>query len=274
LEHLIFSGHGPGLATRLAAALLAAALLISSAVLAASAAARRAQVGHLIVSLDASFSPVRLPRHRLAPVSISVSGVLDTDDGSSLPRLSGIELALASGSSRLDTRGLPRCPHRELVSATEHQGLERCADTLVGRGSLGAEVEIPGQAPFDLRANVLAFNGGARGARAVVWLLAFSPAPPASFVVPVFIRHRPGPLGTNLTGVLPPSLGPWPHVSGFHITFAREFAYRGARHSYLSASCPVPPRFTGGLLPFARARYFFNNAPTVTTTVARSCHVR
>jgi hypothetical protein len=121
---------------------------------------------------------------------------------------------------------------------------------------------------------VLAFNGGARGARAVVWLLAFSPAPPASFVVPVFIRHRPGPLGTNLTGVLPPSLGPWPHVSGFHITFAREFAYRGGRHSYLSASCPVPPRFTGGLLPFARARYFFNNAPTVTTTVARSCHVR
>ena len=96
----------------------------------------------------------------------------------------------------------------------------------------------------------------------MVWLLAFSPSPPASFVVPVFIRHRPGPLGTSLTGVLPPSLGPWPHVSAFHITFARHFAYRGALHSYLRASCPVPPRFTGGLLPFARARYFFNAAPT------------
>ena len=169
---------------------------------------------------------------------------------------------------------MPRCPRRELLSATERQGLERCADTLVGRGSLRAEVDIPGQTPFSLRANVLAFNGGARGARAVVWLLAFSSAPPASFVVPVFIRHRPGPLGTNLTGVLPPSLGPWPHVSAFHITFVRHFVYRGALHSYLRASCPVPPRFTGGLLPFARARYFFNDAPTVTTTVARSCHVR
>ena len=121
---------------------------------------------------------------------------------------------------------------------------------------------------------MLAFNGGARGARAVVWLLAFSPSPPASFVVPVFIRHRPGPLGTSLTGVLPPSLGPWPHVSAFDITFARNFVYRGALHSYLRASCPVPPRFTGGLLPFARARYFFNAAPTITTTVARTCHVR
>ena len=166
------------------------------------------------------------------------------------------------------------CPRRELLSATERQGLERCPDTLVGRGSLRAEVDIPGQTPFPLRANVLAFNGGARGARAVVWLLAFSPSPPASFVVPVFIRHRPGPLGTSLTGVLPPSLGPWPHVSAFHITFARNFVYRGALHSYLRASCPVPPRFTGGLLPFARARYFFNAAPTITTTVARTCHVR
>jgi hypothetical protein len=274
VDILTSSGHGVGLAARLAAALLAAALLSFSALLAASAAAKRAQIGHLIVSLDASFSPVRLPRHQLAPVSISVSGLLGTDDGSSLPRLSGIELALASGNSRLDTRGLPSCPGRHLLSATARQGLERCPNTLVGRGSLRAEIEIPGQTPFPLRAKVLAFNGGARGPRAVVWLLAFSPAPAASFVVPVFIRHRPGPLGTHLTGVLPPSLGPWPHVSAFHITFAREFRYRGATHSYLRASCPVPPRFTGGLLPFARARYFFSDAPTATTTVARSCHVR
>jgi hypothetical protein len=254
--------------------LLAAALLISSTSVAPPAVARRAQLGHLIVSLDADFAPRRLPRHQLAPVSISVSGLLDTDDGSTLPRLSGIEIALASGSSRLDTHGLPICPRRDLVSATMNQGLERCSDTLVGHGSLRAEVEIPGQTPFPLKATVLAFNGGARGARAVIWLLAFSPSPPASFVVPVFIRHRPGPLGTSLTGVLPPSLGPWPHVSAFHITFEREFEYRGAVHSYLRASCPVPPRFTGGLLPFARARYFFNASPTVTTTVARSCHVR
>lgn len=253
---------------------LAVVLLFASVLPAAPAGARRAQLGHLVVALDASFSPRRLPRHLLAPVSITVAGLLDTDDESPLPRLSGIEIALASGSSRLDTRGLPRCPRRLLVSATERQGLERCEDTLVGHGGLNAEVNIPGQEPFPLRANVLAFNGGARGARTVVWLLAFSAAPPASFVVPVFIRHRPGALGTSLTGVLPPSLGPWPHVSAFRITFARQFTYRGATHSYLRASCPVPPRFTGGLLPFARASYFFDEAPTVSTTVARTCHVR
>jgi hypothetical protein len=255
-----------------AAAVLLAAL--AAAALVAPAGARRAQIGALIVSLDASFSPPRLPRHRLAPVSISVSGLLRTDDGSALPRLRGIELALATGSSRLDILGLPICPRRRLLSATERQALERCAGAIVGRGGLRAEVDFPGQPPFPLHATLLAFNGGPRGARAAVWLLAFSSNPPASFVIPVFIRHRPGPLGTTLTGVFPPSLGPWPHVSAFHITFARSYSYRGAPQNYLSASCPVPPRFTGGLLPFARARYFFDSGPTVTTTVARSCHVR
>ena len=251
-----------------------AAALAATAFLAAPAGANRAQNGHVIVSLDARFSPRRLPRHRPAPVSISFSGVLQTDDRSQLPRLHGIELALATGSSRLDTVGLPLCPRRRLLGATKRQALERCPGALVGRGSLGAEVDIPGQAPFSVLASVLPFNGGTRGARAQVWLLAFSPNPPASFVVPVYVRHRPGPLGTSLTGVLPSSLGPWPHISAFHITFARRFTYRGAPHSYLSASCPVPPRFTGGLLPFARARYFFTAGLTVTTTVARACHVR
>ena len=264
------------LAARLAAATAVAVLAAATAValLPAPAGARRAQIGSLIVSLDASFAPHRLPRHRLAPVSISVSGLLRTDDGSPLPRLRGIELALATGSSRLDILGLPVCPRRRLLSATEHQALQRCAGALVGRGGLRAAVDFPGQPSFPLLASLLAFNGGPRGARAAVWLLAFSSDPPASFVVPVFIRHLPGPLGTTLTGVFPPSLGPWPHVSAFNITFDRRFSYRGTTHNYVRASCPVPPRFTGGLLPFARARYFFDSGPTVTTTVARTCHVR
>jgi hypothetical protein len=256
------------------AAAVAAVLLAISIPLVARAGASRAQLGKVIVSLDASFSPRALPRDRPAPVSISISGLLQTDDGSPLPRLHGIEIALASGSSRLDNVGLPVCPHRLLLSATELQGRQRCPDAIVGRGSLSAQVEIPGQAPFPVLASVLAFNGGERGARAVIWLLTYSSDPPASFVVPVSVRHRPGPLGTHLTGTLPASLGPWPHVSAFHIAFARRFAYRGALHSYLSASCPVPPRFTGGLLPFARASYFFTAGLTVTTTVARACHVR
>jgi hypothetical protein len=256
---------------RFAAPILAAVLI---AVLAAGyAAATRTQVGHVVVSLDASFSPRRVPRQRLAPVSISFAGSLATDDRSPLPRLRGLELALASGSSRLDTRGLHVCPRRLLRGSTIRHGRALCRRAIVGQGSLSSEVYLPGQSPFSAQASVLAFNGGGRGPRAAVWLLAYSPSPPVSFVLPVFIRHRSGPLATTLTGQVPRSLGPWPHLSAFQLTFARRFAYRGSLHSYLSASCPVPPRFTGGLLPFARARYFFNGGLSVTTSVNRSCHV-
>jgi hypothetical protein len=247
--------------------------LAAASVLADTADATRTQVGHLIVSLKADFAPRRLPRDSLKPVSITVSGLLVTDDSSPLPRLRGIELALATAGSRLDTRGLPVCRRNSLISATPRQALKLCGNALVGHGTLGAEVAIPGQAPFALRASIHAFNGGPRGARAVVWLLGFSPDPPASFLVPILIRHRQGPLGTTLTGALPHSLGPWPHVSAFRITFFRRFAFKGATRSYLRASCPVPPRFTGGLVPFARARYYFDAAPTATTTVPRACHV-
>lgn len=269
MKRLAASGHCRGGA----AAILALALL-AGAPLAASARTTRAQVGHVIVSLDGGFSPHRLPRRRPAPVTVSFAATLRTDDGSRLPRLRRIELALASGGSRLDTRGLPLCRRRQLRNATAGQALERCGGALVGRGGLRAEVYLPHQAPFSLRASVLAFNGRARDGRAAVWVQAFSSDPPVSFVLPFLVGHRAGTFGTALSAVVPRSLGPWPHLSAFHISFARRFAYRGARRSYLSASCPVPPRFTGGLLPFARASYSFAGGPTVAVTIVRTCDVR
>ena len=159
------------------------AVLAAILIAAAPAGASRAQVGHVIASLEAKFAPHRLPRRRPVPVSISFSGLLSTDDGSPLPRLHGIELALATGSSKLDNVGLPVCPRRQLLSTTKSQALARCADARVGRGDLQAVVEIPGQAPFSLLASVVAFNGGSRGARAVVgcWASPQSRPPPSSF---------------------------------------------------------------------------------------------
>lgn len=265
------ASNGGGAGRR--AAILALLALLASALAPTGAGAARAQAGKLIVSINGTFSPRRLPRHRPAPVSVSLSGSLRTEDGSALPRLRRVELGLAGGS-RLDTRGLPLCPRRRLRDATARQALQRCAGALVGRGHLRAEVYLPHQAPISTRATLLAFNGRSRGARAAVWVQAFSSAPPASFVLPFFIHSRSGTFATSLVAVVPRSLGPWPHLSAFDITLARRFVYRGARHSYLRASCPVPPRFTGGLLPFASASYLFAAGPTITATVVRACHVR
>lgn len=259
----------------IALAFLAAIALLPPAALPTDAGATRAHRGNLIVSFDAAFFPRRLPRHRRVPISVRFAGSVQTEDHSPLPRLRRLELGLAAGS-RIDVRGLPSCPLDRLRNSTARQALRRCPGALVGRGSLRAEVYLPHQAPLPTRASLLAFNGrgGGRGRRPSVWVQAFSSAPPASFVLPFSIRPRSGTFATELVASVPRSLGPWPHLSSFQIRFAREFVHHGVRHSYLSASCAVPPRFTGGLVPFASASYFFAGGAALTATVERSCHVR
>ena len=69
-------------------------------------------------------------------------------------------------------------------------------------------------------------------------------------------------------------MGPWPRVSNFQMRISRSFTYRGERHSYLKASCPVPRHFTAGFLSFARATYTFQGGKQLTTESVRSCRAR
>ena len=70
------------------------------------------------------------------------------------------------------------------------------------------------------------------------------------------------------------ALGRWPRLRSFEITLGRRYRAGGERRSYLSAHCPLPPRFSIGILPIARATYYFAPRPTLTTTIQRGCRVR
>ena len=255
----------------LAAALLAAALVALAA--AGLARGERAQRGNLIVSLDGHISPRRLPRHTPAPASVVLSGQVSTADRSPLPRLRRVELDIAAPGG-IDTRGLPVCPRRRLLSATVAEALAACGSSLVGHGRLGVDFFLPGQAPFAFAASLRAFNGRFADGSPAVWLHVYGSSPPSAFVLGFARRHGAGDFPTRLIATLPANLGPWPHLARFKMTFGRRFAYRGTRHSFLSANCPLPPRFTAGIFPFARATYAFDGGSTVSTAIARGCRVR
>ncbi|HVY96440.1 MAG TPA: hypothetical protein VHA54_05730 [Solirubrobacterales bacterium] len=251
-----------------AAALIAAALLLAVG-WAGAARGERTQDGDLIVSLDGAVSPLKLPRQRPAPVSVHLDGGLRTADGSLLPRVTRVELGLPD-EGVLSTRGLPVCPARRLRSATTPQALESCRGALVGRGRIEADVLLPNQDPFTIRARLLAFNGRAGGRRAVL-LHAFAAVPPTVVVLPFVVRRGGGRLGTRLVADLPPSLGPWPHFAHFEMTLSRRYTYRGRQRSYISATCPIPPRFTAGFATVARAAYTLLGGRRVSTEITRGC---
>jgi hypothetical protein len=250
-----------------------AALALLGGIGAGLAHGERTQQGNLIVSLDGDLAPLRLPRDRPAPVALHLDGGLQTADGELLPRVTQVELGLP-GQGVLSTRGLPTCSQRRLRDTTSAEALATCGGARVGGGRLEADVLLPHQPPFKIQAHLLVFNGRVASGQRAVLVHAFAANPPTVVVLPFVLRHRSGRFGTALVAHLPPTLGPWPHFAHFEITLSRRYSYRGQRRSYVSASCPIPDRFTAGFFSFAHATFTLVGGHRIGTGIARSCRGR
>ncbi|HEX3737245.1 MAG TPA: hypothetical protein VHV53_06850 [Solirubrobacterales bacterium] len=251
---------------------LLAILLLAAVFAAGPAGAETSGRDGVVVSLDGSIQPRRLPRDRPAPISVTLSGSVRATEGAALPRLARIEIAFGARGG-LDTAGLPRCPQARLRNATQAEALARCRAALVGRGTIDAEVPLNPDEPILAHAHVLAFNGRA-GGHPAVWVHAYSASPPVSFVLPFHLRSvEDGAYGILMRAPAAAALGRWPRLRSFRITLGRRYLVHGVRHSYLSARCPLPSRFHIGFFALARATYAFSPRPTLSTTILRSCRV-
>jgi len=253
---------------------IAAALAVLAFLLLAIAPAEAEQSGRdgILTSFYASFSPNILSRRDVQPVTISLAGGVRAGDGTT-PRLGRIELAFAT-QGHLDATGLPACPRSRLRNATLRQALTRCRPALVGHGWIHAEVPLAPATPLVARARALAFNARKDG-RTAVWLYAYSPSPPVSFVLPFAVRqHQRGAYGLVLEAPVAPTLGRWPRLRSFRITLGRRYSRNGEQHSFLSARCPLPPQLQSLTVPIARVSYRFAPGPTINTTILRSCSAR
>jgi hypothetical protein len=235
------------------------------------AGAERSQQGNVIVTINGGIKPRKLPRRERKPVTVYLSGGVRTSDRSPIPRVNWLKLELA-WRGVMFTRGLPVCPRNQVADRNSRQAMDACRGSLVGRGQLSAQVFVPNQKPFRVKANLLAFHGKTEAGRPAVWAHAYTSDPPSAFVIPFTVRneeHR-----TILISTIRRSVGPWPHVANFQVEVSRRFRYRGKSRSYLSASCPVPRNFTAGFLSFARATYAFAGGDQIVTESVRSCRVR
>lgn len=251
-------------------ALASCVLMVAIALLATPVYGERSEFGNLEVYLRGGVSPRTLPRDRSTPVSVHLQAGIRTVNSVPLPRVKKISLELAYRGV-LDTYGLPLCPRSRLRALDTRHAVAACGAALVGKGSLYSRVFVPSQAPFGLHFRLLAFNGKTHQGRTAIWVLAYSPNPPVSFILPFHVRRQPGPFRTVLVSVVPRSVGPWPHFAHFSMVVSRRYRFRGRVHSYLSASCPLPPRFTSGLLSLARATFSVADHPDFNVEAVRTC---
>ena len=254
-------------------AVIVGALLLACGILAVPVQGERNQSGDLIVYLRGGVSPRTLPRDHTTPVAVRLQAGIRTANSAPLPRVTRIQLELAYRGA-LHTEGLPVCARRSLRALDTRNALAVCGSALVGTGKLYSRVFVPSQAPFGLHARLLAFNGKTRQGRTAIWVLAYSHDPPFSFVLPFHVRRQSGPFETVLVSEVPRDVGPWPHFAHFSMVVSRQFRHRGRVHSYLEASCPLPPRFSSGLLSLARATFSVENAPDLDVEAVRTCRAR
>jgi hypothetical protein len=247
--------------------------LLSLAALSVPVGAERIASGDLTAFLKGGISPRTLPRTHRTPVSVRLQAGIRTAQGIPLPRVKKVRLELAY-KGELDTHGLPVCPKASLAAVNIREALSICGSALVGQGRLYARIFLPYQLPFGLHARLLAFNGKTAQGRTSVWVLGYSSDPPVSFVLPFHVRRESGPFPTVLVSAIPHNVGPWPHFAQFNIVISRRFRHEGRMHSYLSASCPLPPRFTSGLLSLARATFTIDDGTTPSVEAVRTCRAR
>jgi hypothetical protein len=242
-------------------ALLGSALLALGA-LSSLAYGEVSQKNGVRVAVDGSLSPNRLPRRGSAPVSVSVSGNIDSLDESTLPQLQKMTVAINS-AGHLDLKGIPHCRIGHINPSNNQEALEACRSSLIGEGSFSADVKLPEQSPFPSEGKLLAFNGTIGGKPAIFGHIYGTKPLPTSFVLPFRVKQQKGTFGTVLEASFPRATGEWGYVTGISLDLNKK--------RFLSAGCPAPAGFSKAAFPLLKTSFSFAGGLKLDNTLTRSC---
>lgn len=215
------------------------------------------KLGNLELTLNGDFSPTKLPRNKLSPISLTVSGKIKTLDGSHLPALKEA-IVDTDKNGTINAKGVPVCTAGKLQAQTTENAKKACGKALVGKGLTTAEVEFPEQKPIDVKSTLLAFNGGVKGGTTTIFIHAFFSSPVNGAIVTTVkvSKEHKGRYGTKAVASIPKIAGGFGSVKEFSLTFNRP--------GYLLAKCP------DGHLN-AHATSVFTDGSKLSGSFVRSC---
>jgi hypothetical protein len=212
---------------------------LSLAAVAAAEQATTVRAGSLILTVNGGVKPKALPRGKLAPVTLNVSGSIGEADGSHPPALTEVVIDTDKNGT-IDVSGAPTCKQPQLEARTTAQAEEVCGPALLGTGTTVVEVLFPETSPVMLHSKLLVFNGGTRGGTTTLYIHAFLTTPVTAAVVSKvkISKEHKGPYGLRSVATIPKIAGYTGSVLAFNLTFKKkEFTYRGRKHGYLLAKC-------------------------------------
>jgi hypothetical protein len=221
---------------------LGAALAVVVAGLAAAAGNQKPiviQQGNLKVTADGGFSPTALPKTKLAPIGLNISGKIETTDGTHPPALREFVVETDKNGT-INAKGLAACTISKLVATETKVAEKACPTSIVGEGKTDVEVAFPEQSPITVHSKLLAFNGGVKGGVTTLLIHAFLKNPVSAAVVTTVkvSKIHKGRFGTKSIASIPVIAGGYGSPVFFELSIKRKFSYKGKQQSYLLAKCP------------------------------------
>jgi hypothetical protein len=209
------------------------------------------KVGNLPpLELSGGFSPTKLPKNKLAPVHLDISGDFET----LAPPLPALKEAIfeIDRNMAVNARGLAICSAWKVMTTEMAPRWKVCKPAWVGEGEMEFEIAFPESSPFPMKSHAMAFNGGVKGGVTTILIHAFLGIPvSAAVVITVKItKIHKGRYGTKWVATVPVIAGGSGSVKKFNLEFFREFTYKRKKRSYLLAKCP-----TGKLQAHAEALF-------------------
>ena len=212
----------------------------------------------------------QVPGQSNAPIPVLVDDRQHLS-GERPPALRFILIVINRGG-QIETNGLPVC-QRSSIERRARRSPAICKDALPGKGRYVAGVAFPEQDAFPLQGRVLAFNAAADGERATLahvygakpfpnWTWFSTSASPGE--LSGRFSPPPSPKALNRNG----------YLKRIVLDLRRDYAYRGRKHSYLSASCGAPSGANIGIFPFVRVGMTFADGRRLASTLIRTCTVR
>lgn len=215
------------------------------------------QVGNLKLTFNGGFTPTKLPKTKMAPIKLNVSGKIETTDGIHPPALKEFVLETDKNGS-VEAKGLPTCKQGKLEATTTTAAKKACPDSIIGEGKTGVEVEFAEQPPIDIKSALVLFNGGVKGGKTTIFIHAFLSSPVAAAIVTTvkISKVKNGRYGIKSIASVPKIAGGAGSVTDFSLSITEP--------GYLLAKC------TDGHLD-AQGEAVFTDGTRAKGSVIRPC---
>jgi hypothetical protein len=215
------------------------------------------EAGNLVFTFNGGFNPDKLPKNKLAPISLTASGKISTKDGTHPPALKET-IVETDKNGAINVKGLPVCKSGQLQSRDTKAAEKACKKSIIGTGQTTVEVQFPEQKPIDVNSKLLVLNGGFSGGMTTLYIHAYFSAPVTGAIVTTLKikKVKNGRYGLKTIATIPKIAGGSGSVKTFNLTINKK--------GVLLAKCP------DGKLQ-AKATAIFSDGTKASAGIIRTC---